>query len=310
VNASWEKVDNHLRRGSTRYMMRLYLIGDPLEGDNVVNSPTAVPLMTNKVLMNAAKRLAPEYEVMIPRLLYINVVLPGQEVGMHADVPTFRGINRLMLDTKFMVGTHLSGYFNDYRVKIATAVTYIGNSSRRDPEGGLFSFFPDGPFGNRIDFPADFNTGVILDTDTVFHRVTVAQPQRPEKHIPPFHPMFTRLSWSTENKIWELRENDTLLQTYEDDDLRISLSWKVYLFKTQAEHDMWLNHENPLTVSTLLEGYRQNYLGEGILKEEDTAKEFLNTMMIRGVYRWVAHHYRYLDSWTSFYLSGLFGGKI
>jgi len=309
VNASWETVQSHLRAGSTRYMMRLYLIGDPLEGEGVVNAPAAIPLMQNKVLVEAAKRLAPDFPILVPRLLYVNVVLPGQEVGMHADVPTFRGLNRLKLDTKFLVGAHLSGYFYDYRVKILTAVTYIGNSSRRDPEGGLFSFFPYGPFGERIDWSADFNTGVILDTDSVFHRVTPCQPKRVAKHVPPFHPMFTWLSFDPESKLWLLKENDTLLQTYEDDDLRISLSWKVYMFKSQEDYDLWKNQDEPLDVHTLLERYRQSYMQEGILKEEDTAKEFLQAMAVRGVYRWLLHHYRYLDSWRSLGTMGaLFGG--
>jgi hypothetical protein len=310
VNASWSEVDKLLRSHSQRYMMRLYLIGDPLEGDNVVNDPPAVPLMQNKVLVDAAKRLAPDYTIFVPRLLYVNVVLPGQEVGMHADVPTFRGLNRLMLDTKFMVGTHLSGFFSDYRVKIATAVTYIGNSTGRDPKGGLFSYLPDGPFGRIEEFPAEFNTGVILDTDSVFHRVTVCQPDRPEKHVPPFHPMYTWLSWDPQSKLWLLKENDTLIQTYEDEDLRISLSWKVYMFKDQHEHDLWKNKEEPLEVYTLLEGYRQHYMQEGLMKEDDGAKEFLRLLMVRGIFNWLAHHYRYFDSWFEIFRGGLFGGKF
>jgi hypothetical protein len=197
-----------------------------------------------------------------------------------------------------------SELFEDYRVKIATGVTYISNTTTKDTEGGAFSFFPNGAFGPRMDLAPDFNTGVVLDTDSAYHRVPTCQPSNKSNHIPPFHPMFTTLTWDAKSNKWLLKENDTVLTTYVDDDLRISLSWKAYLFEDEEQYRLWDQKEKNLTVPMVLEGWRQNYISNGYINEESGVEDFLMILAVRGVWRWIMHHLRYWESVKAFLLSG------
>jgi hypothetical protein len=223
------------------------------------------------------------------------------------DVPTFLGLNRLDFDTKFLSTVRQSELFEDYRVKIATAVTYISNSTRKDREGGAFSFFPDGGFAARKDLMPDFNTGVVLDTDTVFHRVPTSQPHNKTNHIPQFHPMFTRLIWNEATNKWLLQENFTTIREYDDDDLRISLSWKAYLFETEEAYEWWDKKQNNLTVPMVLDGFRDHYTKSGFIQPGDEVEDFLFVLAVRYVWRWFVHHFRYWENIVAFIKYRSFG---
>ena len=55
-------------------------------------------------------------------IVYANVVLPGQELSVHTDVPEFRGANRKHEPEWLLVVMPLSGLFERWRMPIATGV--------------------------------------------------------------------------------------------------------------------------------------------------------------------------------------------
>jgi len=179
-------------------------------------------------------------------------------------------------------------------------VTYISNTTAKDTTGGAFSFFPNGAFGDRVDFKPEFNTGVILDTDSVYHRVPTCQPTNKTNHIPPFHPMHTQLIWDKGMKKWLLQENSTTIRMYDDDDLRISLSWKAYLFETEEMYQLWENKEQNLTVPMVLNQWRSNLLNQGYIEADSTVEDFLVVLAVKGIWGWLMHHFRYWENLTSF----------
>ena len=58
--------------------------------------------------------------IVVPNIVYANVVLPGQELSVHTDVPEFRGANRKHEPEWLLVVMHLSGLFEPWRMPIAT----------------------------------------------------------------------------------------------------------------------------------------------------------------------------------------------
>src|SRR5207244_3389582 len=104
--------------------------------------------------------------VIVPAIVYANILVPGQELAVHTDVPEFRGISRKSHPQWLIVAMHHSGLFADWRMPIATGVAWF-----HDCAGGDFVCWPDGPDAAPHACPVRFNTAMLLDTDSVFHGV-------------------------------------------------------------------------------------------------------------------------------------------
>ena len=106
---------------------------------NEVYAPGTEEYLANQCLAEAARRLFGR-DLVVPWNVYANVMLPGQELGMHTDTPEFRGAHRDFLPNWFLCAMHLSGLFEPWRVRIATGITYLLGGE----EGGAFLCYPDG----------------------------------------------------------------------------------------------------------------------------------------------------------------------
>ena len=80
--------------------------------------------------------------VIEPAIVFANLMVPGQELAVHTDVPEFRGCNRKVMPQWLLVAMHHSGLFDAWRMPIATGVAWF-----HDCEGGEFCFYPDGAEG-------------------------------------------------------------------------------------------------------------------------------------------------------------------
>ena len=128
--------------------------------------PTGVlPFMQHPGLLEAARKVH-DCAVVVPNIVYANLLLPGQELAVHTDVPEFRGANRKLYPQWLMVVMLHSGLFAPWRRKIATGIAYFGRA-----QGGALAFYPDGREGPARTLEARHNTAIVLDTDTVFHGV-------------------------------------------------------------------------------------------------------------------------------------------
>src|SRR5690349_19844814 len=77
--------------------------------------------------------------VIEPAIVYANLLVPGQELAVHTDVPEFRGVSRKQHPQWLIVAMHHSGLFEPWRMPIATGVSWF-----HDCSGGEFAFYPDG----------------------------------------------------------------------------------------------------------------------------------------------------------------------
>jgi hypothetical protein len=185
----------------------------------------------------AAARAIHDRSIVEPAIVYANILVPGQELAVHTDVPEFRGMSRMTDPQWLLVAMHHSGLFARWRLPIVTAVAYFDSCA-----GGAFAFYPDGPSGDARTVAVKHNTALILDTDSVFHGVDrVAEVGNP---IPALAPGM-RLTWRGGR--WQVGPDDEMLASYRWGEIRFSVSWKAYCYADAADQRRVREHADDLT---------------------------------------------------------------
>jgi len=180
--------------------------------------------------------------LVVPSIVYANLLLPGQELAVHTDVPEFRGANRTALPQWLMVVMHHAGLFDAWRRPIATGIAYFN-----DCAGGELAFYPDGPDAPAATLPARHNTAVLMDTDTVFHGVDRV---RGDDAVPPFR-RGMQLEFEGGGR-WRLFDGDETLAHYRWEQIRYSVSWKAYCYEDEADRRRTERHEDDLDLARIL----------------------------------------------------------
>jgi len=190
-----------------------------------------------------AARALYDRPVVVPAIVYANLLVPGQELAVHSDVPEFRGANRTKDPEWLMVVMHHSRLFEPWRIPIATAVSWFHGC-----RGGELAVYADGAGGPPTVVPAAHNTAVLLDTDSVFHGVDrVAETSVP---LPPLE-IGMRLTFEGGNA-WRVGFSDDAVIRYHWDDIRFSVSWKAYCFADERERRAVEEHTDDLTRDEIL----------------------------------------------------------
>lgn len=172
--------------------------------------------------------------VIEPAIAYANLMVPGQELAVHTDVPEFRGADRKRLPQWLLVVMHHSGLFDRWRLPIATGIAWF-----HDSEHGALAFWPDGPTAPKDEHRIRANTALVLDTDTVFHGVDRVTSDEAAV-VPPVAPDSTLAPVGGVGDPWSLAAADGAeVARYDWDELRFSVSWKAYAFADEAERDAW-----------------------------------------------------------------------
>ena len=228
--------DRGLLGARTNYFRETYAYGDERFVDGVE------VLLHCDALLDAARRLHGR-PVIVPSIVYANILLPGQELAVHTDVPEFRGANRKVVPQWLLVVMHHSGLFDAWRMPIATAVTYFG-----DAKGGALAFYPDGPDGPPATYEPRHNTAAVLDTDTIFHGVDRVEGDEAKLRDVRSGQRLHHVG----GERWELRAGADVVTSFVSDELRYSASWKAYCFADDGERDAWASHTDDLTLEQIL----------------------------------------------------------
>jgi hypothetical protein len=229
-----------VRAARTNYFRETYAYGDD------VDAPGIEPFLHHEALLDAARQLHGR-DVVVPAIVYANLLLPGQELAVHTDVPEFRGANRKIVPQWLCVVMLHSGLFDAWRMPIATGIAYFG-----DGRGGELAYYPVGADGPAETYAPAHDTAVMLDTDTTFHGVDrVLGDDGPLADLRPG----MRLVHDGDRR-WSVRArgngDDHVFATYATDDLRYSVSWKAYCFADGTERDSWATHADDLTLDVIL----------------------------------------------------------
>jgi hypothetical protein len=246
-------------RRTHNYFRESYAYGDDARED-------VQPFLRHPAFIAAAQTIHGR-PLIEPAIVYANILLPGQELAVHTDVPEFRGANRLRYPQWLMVVMHHSGLFDEWRLPIATGVAWFN-----DCAGGEFVFYPDGPDRAPVVLPARRNTAVVLDTDSVFHGVDPVASAAP---LPPLRPG-THLEFAGRGQ-WRVVSDGTVVATYRGDELRFSVSWKAYCFRDEAERRAWRAHSDDLELAVILDRLVGDLRARGRIgatKPDDTTLAF------------------------------------
>jgi hypothetical protein len=181
--------------------------------------------------------------VIEPAIVFANLMVPGQELALHTDVPEFRGANRKLHPQWLLVAMRHSGLFEEWRMPIATGVAWF-----HDCKGGEFAFYPDGAGGEAVAHEVTFNTALVVDADSVFHGVDPID--LPAGELPPLKPGMELVYEGDER--WTVRAGDDVVAIYRWDELRFSISWKAYCFADAAERDSWRAHTDDLDLDWIV----------------------------------------------------------
>ena len=233
----------------TNYFRETYAYGDD------VLVPGTEVFMNYPGLHQAARELS-GCEVVEPAIVYANLLVPGQELAIHTDVPEFRGANRKNMPQWLLVCMLHSGLFERWRIPILTCVSWWGSAG-----GGAFTFYPDGPQGGRESVRASHNSAIIIDTDRVFHGVERVSHRRPDLPLIGQH---TRLHFCGDQS-WQLREGSEALAEYQWSQIRYSISWKAYCFGNAAEQRSWQDHSDDLSLPVVLDVLEESLRDSGML---------------------------------------------
>jgi hypothetical protein len=210
----------------------------------------------------SAARMVHDASVVEPAIVYANLLVPGQELAVHTDVPEFRGASRMNQPQWLLVAAHHSGLFERWRMRIATAVAWFGQ-----PEGGEFVFYPEGPFGPPVEVAAKHNSAIVLDTDSVFHGVDRVAESR--STLPELQPGMT-LGFGADGA-WTLVDGETEIARFAWNDLRFSVSWKAYCYASEEEQSLARSGRDDLDRDTILDTLEENLRERGKLEAERPA---------------------------------------
>jgi hypothetical protein len=221
----------------TNYFRETYAYGDE------VRAPGIEPFMAHQLMRSTAHRLSGCKEV-VPAIVYANLLVPGQELAIHTDVPEFRGANRKNTPQWLLVCMLHSGLFDHWRITILTCVSWFGADN-----GGAFTFYPHGPSGRREAIAAQHNCAILLDTDRFFHGVERVASRAPDL---PLIGSDTRLHFLGDNH-WQLRSTTGHPVDYQWADIRYSISWKGYCFSDATERATWGSGSDDLSIDEILD---------------------------------------------------------
>jgi hypothetical protein len=203
-------------------------------------------LLANRRLADAAKTLH-GHKIVVPRIFYANILVPGQELGLHTDVPEFRLVPGAKVPLWLRVVMRQSGQFERWRLRVATAVIYL-----HDCEGGEFAYYPAGPEGAATTIHPRPRSAVVLEAESLFHGVDRVGPF--DADAPPVN-SGSVLRFNADN-LWDLLASEdagaTRVATYSTSEVRFSASWKAFCFESRADKRRWRDHSDDLRPEQIL----------------------------------------------------------
>ncbi len=178
----------------------------------------AAPLLHHQGLIEAAAQMCGTDHI-VPEGVYVNLGTPwiAQPV-MHTDLPLFRGIDQALVPGWFLQAMGTSRLFEAERINSITAVAWFFEG-----HNGGFTCWPDGPTGERLEQTAMWNTAIVGDNDFMYHRVErigADGTTSPDG-------MTAETTLDHDGKSWVVEDHGAELGRYEDQHVRLSVSWKA-----------------------------------------------------------------------------------
>ena len=266
------------------------------QGLAALNSKPLQALFSSEHYLRAAKSVCAGLEVVDPFQLGVILQLPGQQLGVHLDVPWFFGANRFHFPQWVLVVMAESGLWKERAVRQVQGVAYLHSWDRLSAEesdaefgarnGGDFLFWPEGAAANStvpLAHPPRRNSAIMLDGSLIPHGTAMFRPK--ERYTLPveklrrgaptalqFEPAAASSSSPQQSKgtsggRWILRVDDSPVREYTPEQVRISLVWRAMCFATEADRERYHSPDgklNPtLELAEVLETLRGDLVRRG-----------------------------------------------
>jgi hypothetical protein len=216
-------------------------------------------ILGNERFAEAARELGGGADAVVrPQAVYVNIMGPTPfAFPPHLDIPAFRGFTRATQPVWLLKTMKTSGLFEAWRTTIATGVSWF-----YDGIGGDFHYWPDGPHSPVAVERSPFgNVSVLADNEFTFHGVAPLGP--PDATVPEGLSRESRLVRNGSG--WDVRDGLGAQQIhFDDDDVRITVSWKADVFASAAaalSHD---RGEDALTLETVVDLFQKDLAVRGI----------------------------------------------
>jgi len=216
------------------------------------------PILRNPRFLEAAAALFGSDRVE-PWGVYSNITwqLPFDQGRGHTDVPAFLGVDRRHYPTWLLSVMGHSGLFEAERVEIATAVAWF----YRGGDGG-FCYWPEGPDRPpRIHEGAIFNTALVGDNDRMYHRVRPVGSR--DGGMLGDMTLDTRLEHRG-GDAWAIVQDGEARAEMPFSELRISVSWKAYVYRDAAQRRAHENGGGALDLEAVVERFAADLAARGV----------------------------------------------
>ena len=284
--ARWDAARNFVRSGGrfgrsepvallaarTNYFRETYAYGEEIYIEGIQ------PFLHHDGFVAAARKLHGR-PLIEPAIVFANLLVPGQELAVHTDVPEFRGVSRKTHPQWLIVAMRHSELFEAWRMPIATGIAWFHTCA-----GGELAFYPNGADAPPVAHPVRYNTALLLDTDTVFHGVDrLAETDAPVDRLRPG----LRLAFAGDG-LWQLVDGTQAVARYRWEDLRFSVSWKAYCFADEDDRRRWRERSDDLTVDVVLDRMLADMRERGVIDGARPADDVLVDLIIDTYIRYPA----------------------
>lgn len=219
------------------------------------------PLLHHDGFADAARKIF-DCDIVRPFSVYSNLTwqLPFAQGPGHIDVPEFRGINRTEYPIWMLTTMNHSRLFEEERIPIATTVAWFYEGS----DGG-FDYWPEGKDAPpKIHEGQIFNTAVVGDNDRMFHRVRPTG-KTDNGLISGLSPDALLVHRSGSD--WAIEDQGETRAEFDYAQLRISISWKAYVFQNAEDERRFVGHEDDLSIDEVWQRIADDLAQRGISTE-------------------------------------------
>ncbi len=225
-----------------------YLIGPVWRGNWCMGGKELVPgtadLLTHEGFTSAAREIFAA-EVVVPEQVFVNLTSPMKGSSFsHTDVPEFVGVDRSNAPGWLLLAMGASGLFEAERIAIVTAVSWFHKGER-----GFFRYWPEGRDAESVRHEDMWNTAVVGDNDFMHHQVERVGP----RELGPPEGMTIDTTLDHDGERWRVLEAGETLATYDEEQVRLSLSWKAKVFATEAHREAVARGEGAVDTATALD---------------------------------------------------------
>lgn len=208
----------------------------------------------------AAARTSFSASIVRPFKCLLNANGPMGGGGVHLDLPVYRGLDGRTAPVWLLMNMSNSGLFQDWMVPIASGLAWFYRGV-----GGAFAYWPDGPNGPVVREEAPlWNRGVMSDNEYMWHAVAATGSPEEQQAVRGKLAGRDRLQFGGDGR-WDIRdEHDRVKVALRDEQVRISLLWKAFVFKDDVHLASFEDRSMDLTIERVVDIYVADLAGKGV----------------------------------------------